>query len=180
MLIDRAKAQLLLIDMQERLLPAMAEPERALKNAIILAKAARALDLPISVSEQYPKGLGHTVAPLKGEIGNLPVDEKVEFSCWRNRTLRGRITRQSREQVVVAGIEAHVCVLQTAIDLKGAGHQVFAVADAMTSRAEASAEIAIARMRQAGIEIVTTEMVIFEALGAAGTAEFKHLSSLIR
>ncbi|MBL8893914.1 MAG: isochorismatase family protein, partial [Rhizobiales bacterium] len=82
MLIDRAKAQLLLIDMQERLLPAMAAPEQALKNAIVLARAARVLDLPISVSEQYPKGLGHTVGPLKAEIGNGPVDEKVEFSCW--------------------------------------------------------------------------------------------------
>jgi nicotinamidase-related amidase len=179
-LIDRAKAQLLLIDMQERLLPAMAAPERVLKNAIILAKAARALDLPITVSEQYPKGLGHTVAPLKAEIGNAPVDEKVEFSCWKNAALRERIKQQGRDQVIVAGIEAHVCVLQTAMDLKAAGYQVFAVADAMSSRAENSAELAFARMQQAGIAIVTTEMAIFELLGAAGTPDFKQLSGLIR
>jgi len=180
MLIDRTKAQLLLIDMQERLLPAMAAAERALKHAVILAKTARTLDLPISISEQYPKGLGQTVAPLKAEIGNLPVDEKVEFSCWKNAALRERITQNKREQVIVAGIEAHVCVLQTAIDLKGAGHQVFAVTDAMSSRAEPSAQLAFDRMRQAGIAVVTTEMVVFEALGAAGTPEFKQLSGLIR
>lgn len=180
MLIDRAKAQLILIDMQDRLLPAMAAAERALKNAIILAKTARTLDLPVSVSEQYPKGLGHTVAPLKSEIGNTPVDEKVEFSCWNNAVLRERITQQGRKQVIVAGIEAHVCVLQTAMDLKAAGYQVYAVADAMTSRAETSADLAFDRMRQADIAIVTTEMVIFEALGAAGTPEFKQLSALIR
>lgn len=180
MLIDHANAQLLLIDMQERLLPAMAAAERALKHAIILAKTARILDLPISVSEQYPKGLGHTVAPLKAEIGNTPVDEKVEFSCWKNTALRDRIMQNNRAQVIVAGIEAHVCALQTAMDLKEAGYQVFAVADAMTSRAEPSAGLAFARMRDAGIAIVTTEMVLFEALGAAGTPEFKQLSALIR
>ena len=180
MLIDRNNAQLLLIDMQERLLPAMAAPEQALKNAIILAKAARVLELPISVSEQYPKGLGHTTAPLKAEIGNTPIDEKVEFSCWKNVSLRDRITQNKRAQVIVAGIEAHVCALQTAMDLKEGGYRVFAVADAMTSRAEPSAELAFARMRQAGIQVVTTEMVVFEALGAAGTSEFKQLSALIR
>lgn len=180
MLIDRAKAQLLLIDMQERLLPAMAAPERVLKDAIILAKAARALDLPITVSEQYPKGLGHTVAPLKAEICNTPVYEKMEFSCWKNAALRERITQRERKQIIVAGIEAHVCVLQTAMDLKAAGYQVFAVADAMSSRAENSAGLAFARMQQAGIAIVTTEMAIFELLGAAGTPDFKQLSSLIR
>jgi len=180
MLIDRTKAQLLLIDMQERLLPAMAAAERVLKNAIILAKTARALDLPVSVSEQYPKGLGHTVAPLKAEIGNVPVDEKVEFSCWKNAALRERIARNRREQVIVGGIEAHVCALQTAIDLRTAGYHVFAVADAMSSRAETSAALAFDRMRQAGIAVVTTEMVVFEGLGAAGTPEFKQLSALIR
>ncbi|MFO0992433.1 MAG: hydrolase [Hyphomicrobiales bacterium] len=180
MLINQSKAQLLLIDMQERLLPAMAAAERVLKHAIILAKAARTLDLPISISEQYPKGLGHTVAPLKDEIGNAPVDEKIEFSCWKNAALRDRITQNKREQVIVAGIETHVCALQTAMDLKEAGYQVFVVADAMSSRVEPSAELAFARMQQAGIAIVTTEMVVFEALGAAGTPEFKQLSALIR
>ncbi len=180
MLIDRAKAQLLLIDMQDRLLPAMAAPERVLKQAIILARAARVLDLPITVSEQYPKGLGHTVAPLKAEIGNTPVQEKVEFSCWKNAALRERITQHERRHVIIAGIEAHVCVLQTAMDLQGAGHEVYAVADAMSSRAEASAELAFHRMRQASIAIVTTEMLLFETLGTAGTPEFKQLSALIR
>jgi nicotinamidase-related amidase len=117
---------------------------------------------------------------LKAEIGNAPVDEKVEFSCWRNTSLRERITLNKRDQVIVAGIEAHVCALQTALDLKAAGYLVFAVADAMSSRAETSAAFAYDRLRAAGISIVTTEMVIFEALGAAGTPDFKQLSALIR
>jgi len=179
-LIERNKAQLLIIDMQERLLPAMAAPERTLKNAIVLAKAARTLDLPLTVSEQYPKGLGHTVEALKAEIGNTPVEEKFEFSCWKNARLQGRLKAQGREQIIVAGIEAHVCVLQTAMDLKTAGFQVFAVADAMSSRADTSQAMAQERMRQADISLVTTEMVVFEALGAAGTPEFKQLSALIR
>jgi nicotinamidase-related amidase len=179
-LIERNKAQLLIIDMQERLLPAMAAPERTLKNAVILAKAARTLDLPLTVSEQYPKGLGHTVEALKAEIGNIPIEEKLEFSCWRNARLKERLTVQGRAQIVVLGIEAHVCVLQTAMDLKGAGFQVFAVADAMSSRADTSQAAAQERMRQADIFIATTEMVVFEALGAAGSAEFKQFSALIR
>jgi nicotinamidase-related amidase len=180
MLIERTKAQLLIIDMQERLLPAMAAPERTLRNAIVLVKAARTLDLPITVSEQYPKGLGHTVAALKAEIGNTPVEEKVEFSCWKNPRLQERLKAQGREQIIVTGIEAHVCVLQTAMDLKAAGFQVFAVADAMSSRADASQTTAQERMRQADISLVTTEMAVFEALGAAGTPEFKQLSALIK
>ena len=132
------------------------------------------------MADPDPKGLGHTVALLKAEIGNTPVDEKVEFSCWKNAALRERIMQNKREQVVVAGIEAHVCALQTAMDLKEAGYQVFAVADAMSSRVDSSAEYAFDRMRQAGIEVVTTEMAVFETLGAAGSPEFKQLSALIR
>jgi len=180
MLVDADKAQLVIIDMQERLLPPMAAPERALKHTLILAKAARMLDMPVSVSEQYPKGLGHTVPALKAEIGNTPILEKLEFSCWKNPRLQERITENKRKQVIVAGIEAHVCALQTAMDLKAAGYQVFAAADAMSSRVESAAELAFDRMRQAGISIVTTEMVVFEALGAAATSQFKQLSALIR
>ena len=183
MLIDAEKSTLLIIDMQERLLPAMHEPLVVERRCGILLKAARALDLPVIVSEQYPKGLGHTVPGLRADIGNAPVFEKLAFSCWRDTALKSHLIGHhdgGRPLAIVAGIEAHVCVLQTCIDLANAGFGVFAVADAMASRLTASANLAGDRLRQSGVQMVNTEMAIFELLGRAGTAEFKQLSALIR
>ena len=183
MLLDAAKATLLLIDLQERLLPAMAGAEAVERRCGILLKTARALDVPVAVSEQYPEGLGHTVAGLREDIGNALVFEKLAFSCWKDAALKQHLIdhhEHGRPLVVLAGIEAHVCVLQTAIDLAMAGFGVFAVADAMASRAPASMALAVDRMRDAGVQVVNTEMVVFELLGKAGTAEFKVLSALVR
>jgi nicotinamidase-related amidase len=183
MLIDASKATLLLVDVQERLLPAMTAPDEMLKRCAILLKAARALDVPVTVSEQYPKGLGRTVPDLKAEIGNAPVFEKLAFSCWKEPALKDHLIGHHESQrplVILAGIEAHVCVIQTAADLSAAGFGVFAVADAMSSRASSSHALALDRMRQNGVSVVNTEMVVFELLRQAGTAEFKALSALVR
>ena len=183
MLLSSATSSLLIIDMQERLLPVMAGGQDALEHCGILIAAAKGLGLPIAASEQYPKGLGHSVPPLKEKIGNAPVFAKTEFSGWRNGALKAHLIalhEAGRAQVIVAGIEAHVCVLQTAVDLAQAGFGVFAVADAMASRAPASVTLAQERMRQAGVEVVNTEMVVFELLGKAGTNEFRELSKLVR
>jgi nicotinamidase-related amidase len=176
MLIRRGTAQLLVIDMQERLLPAMAEPARVEKRCMIVLEAARAMGLPVSFSEQYPKGLGHTVAAL----APAPAFAKTAFSCLGDEALAGHLKSNARSQILVCGIEAHVCVLQTAMDLLKADYDVFVVADAVASRAPPSVDLALARMRDAGAAIVNTEMVLFELLGAAGTPEFKALSALIR
>lgn len=181
MLLDGARASLLMIDVQERLLPAMADPARVVARGSILLAAARQLDVPVTVSEQYPKGLGHTVAAL--DVGNAQRFEKMTFSCWRDDAMKAHFVRlheSGRPLVVVAGIEAHVCVLQTALDLAQAGFGVFAVADAMSSRQVASETLAHARMAAAGIEVVNTEMAVFELLGRAGTPAFKALSALIK
>lgn len=183
MLIDGPKTSLLLVDVQERLLPAMAAPDDVLKNCSILLKAAQTVEVPVLVSEQYPKGLGPTVPPLREALGNAPVFEKLSFSCWRDKPLKAHLIdhhENGRPMVIVAGIEAHVCLLQTCIDLANAGFGVFAVADATSSRAASSAEMAFHRLRQSGIEVVNTEMAVFELLKAAGTADFKTLSALIR
>lgn len=183
MLIDSGKCSLLLIDVQERLLPAMAAADEVVSRCGILLKAAKVLGVPVNVSEQYPKGLGHTVPALAAEIGNAPIFEKSAFSCWRDDAIKAHLIghhEHGRPQVIVAGIEAHVCVLQTAIDLAQAGFAVFAVADAVSSRAESSVALALARMRHAGVETVNTEMTVFELLGRAGTPAFKELSALIR
>lgn len=183
MLVDPAKSTLLLIDMQERLLPAMTGGADVESRCAILLKAAKALEVPVAVSEQYPKGLGHTVPGLKDEVGNAPVFEKLAFSCWKDKALKDHLIARheaGRPLVILAGIEAHVCVMQTAADLSAAGFGVFAVADAMASRAPSSHALALERMRQHGVAVVNTEMVVFELLGKAGTAEFKSLSALVR
>ena len=183
MLVDARKSTLLLVDMQERLLPAMTGGSEAESRCAILLKAAKALDVPVTVSEQYPKGLGHTVPGLKEEIGNAPVFEKLAFSCWKDKPIKDHMIAHheaGRPLVILAGIESHVCVMQTAADLAAAGFGVFAVADAMASRAQSSHALAVERMRENGVSILNTEMVVFELLGRAGTAEFKALSALVR
>lgn len=183
MLIDARKSTLLLVDVQERLLPAMGAPDEVLKRCAILLKAAKALDVPVTVSEQYPQGLGRTVPDLAAEIGNAPVFEKLSFSCWKDPAIKDHLIAHheaERPLIILAGIEAHVCVLQTAADLSAAGFGVFAVADAMSSRSPSSHALALDRMRQNGVAVVNTEMAIFELLGKAGTAEFKALSALVR
>lgn len=193
-LLDPRCTQLLIIDVQERLLPAMAEPGAALANCIRLAQAASRLSLPITVSQQYPKGIGPTVEGLRRHLPNdAQTLDKMTFSCMRDEGLRTRIEQlasDGRDQVLVCGIEAHVCVLQTAIEIaqkgvaqKGVAQKdlhCFVAADATSSRAPASREAALARMRGAGVSIVTTEMAIFEWLGVAGTADFKALMPLVR
>lgn len=183
MLLDAARSSLLLVDMQERLLPAMSLAADVERRCGILIQAAKALHVPVTVTEQYPKGLGSTVPGLKAQLGNAPVFDKLAFSVWRDDALKAQMIRlheQGRPQVIVAGIESHVCVLQSCVDLALAGFAVFAVADAMSSRMQASLDMALARLRHGNVEVVTTEMVVFELLGRAGTAEFKALSALIR
>jgi nicotinamidase-related amidase len=184
MLLSRDKSQLLIIDVQEKLLPAMSNPDRVVERCVRLVRAARALEIPITISEQYPSGIGSTVAPLREALGNSgAVIEKVEFSCLKNDTLREHLhefRRKGLPQVVMGGIEAHVCVTQTAIDLEDQGFEAFVAADATSSRAKSSRRLALTRMVKSGVDIVDSEMVVFEWLGRAGTPEFKELLALVK
>ena len=184
MLLSREKSQLLIVDVQGNLLAAIDGKDRVLERCRRLLRAARALNIPVTVSEQYPKGLGPTVDPLRDLLGNADVVlEKIEFSCAKNEALRERLHElrlQGRSQVVIAGIEAHVCVTQTAIDLAAHGFEVFVVADAVGSRAKESRKLAIARLARSGTDIVDSDMVIFEWLERAGTPEFKELHALVK
>jgi len=184
MLLAREKSQLLIIDVQEKLLPAMSDPERVLERCGHLVRAARTLDIPITASEQYPRGLGPTMAPLREALGNAGlVIDKIEFSCLKSDALRERLhelRRKGRPQVVMGGIEAHVCVTQTAIDLEEQGFEAFVVADAVASRAKSSWRLALARLLKTGVDVVDSEMVVFEWLGKAGTQEFKELQGLVK
>jgi nicotinamidase-related amidase len=145
---------------------------------------ANRLGVPVTVSQHYPKGLGPTIAPLRAELGpDAAIFDKMHFSCLRNPALHQRfdaLRDHGRGQVVVAGIEAHVCVCQTVLDLLVEGYEVYLAADAISSRSPHSRELAINRVRQAGGYIVDSEMVMFEWLDKAGTPEFKDLIGLLK
>lgn len=176
MLIQAGRSCLLIIDVQEKLVPAVHEPQRVIDNCAWLMRLAGDVGVPLLVSQQYPKGLGPTVAPLRDLAPAESLMDKVHFSCVAADNCRGAIEELGRHQVVIAGIEAHVCVLQTAINIVEMGKQVFVVADAIASRDPRNAEVAVERMRQAGAQIVTREMVLFEWAHQAGTDQFRQLS----
>lgn len=180
MLMDADAAFLVVIDMQERLLPAMKDNALVEHNCSILMQTARQLELPTVVSEQYPKGLGRTVQALADLAPEGSVFPKVEFSCARDPNIMAHIEGWSRKQAILCGVEAHICVLQTALDLKQRGYDVFVAVDATSSRADPSKEIARDRMIASDITVVTTEMVVFELVRTAASPQFKTLSKLIQ
>ncbi len=180
MLIRRDHSALFVVDEQARLAPAMFSREQALANTAILIKAANRLGVPVLASEQYPKGLGPTVPEIAALLPPGALAEKIHFSCAADTGISARVNALGRNQIVVAGMEAHVCVLQTALGLKERGYDTLVVADATSSRRAESHALAMDRLRLAGIPVVNTEMVVFEWLGQAGTAEFRELSALIK
>lgn len=177
----RAKdSVLLVIDIQEQLAQAMQAAARTLKNAQLLLSAAQACQVPILLSEQYPEGLGATAPEIAAAAGDAPVIEKIHFSCMKDPVFNESFTHLNRQQAVITGMEAHVCVLQTAASLIEMDYEVFVVSDATASRTIESELAAYARLSACGAQIVTTEMVVFEWLGKAGTPTFKSLLPLIK
>ena len=179
--LDRGNALLLVIDVQERLATAMppAPLARLKKNAEVLIRAARRLAMPVVATEQYPKGLGPTVSSLR-EL--LPADPmtKMEFSCGASRPIAREILGTGRRQAIVVGMEAHVCVFQTVRDLLRGQFAVFLPQDAIVSRTEDNRQVGLRLCEKAGATITSTETVLFDLLGVAGTPEFKELAPLIR
>jgi len=180
MLIKPEDSSLIVIDMQERLVPAMQAPARTIKNASILVTVARKLEVPILVTEQYPEGLGGTVPDLAKHAEGVQVMEKMHFSCMKDPEFAKEFHGLNRSQAVIAGMEAHICVLQTAVNLMEEGFHVFVVTDATSSRTPESEKACLDRLSAAGAGIVTTEMVVFEWLGKAGTPEFRELLPLVK
>lgn len=175
MLIRAATSTLLIVDPQERLLPAIHEGARVVANCVWLADVARRVGVPVAATVQYPKGLGPLAADLASRLAPHEVVEKIHFSAVADGCLKD-LPGMDRPQVVVAGTESHVCVLQTAIDLHAAGKDVFIVADAVGSRRAEDRKFALERMRQLGLQVVTREMVAFEWLHRAGTEVFRTVS----
>jgi nicotinamidase-related amidase len=179
--LDRGNALLLVIDVQERLATAMqpAALARLKKNAEVLIRAARRLAIPVVATEQYPKGLGPTVTSLR-EL--LPADPmtKMEFSCGASKPIAREILGTGRRQAIVVGMEAHVCVFQTVRDLLRGGFSVFVAQDAVISRSDENRAVGLALCEKAGATLTSTEAVLFDLLGVAGTPEFKELTALIK
>jgi nicotinamidase-related amidase len=170
----------LIIDIQERLFPFIHEHDRIARNTAILIQGFKTLDLPIVVTQQYTKGLGGTVAPVLEALGTENYLEKVAFSCCDDNGFMQELSRHGRKNVVIAGIEAHVCVLQTTIDLISNGYQPIVVEDCVSSRSPNDKTVAIARMRAEGAIITTYESILFELLRFSGTSEFKSISKLVK
>jgi hypothetical protein len=180
MLIERSNSLLLVGDIQARLMPAIHQAEMVELGAVILLDAAAQLGIPRMISEQYPKGLGGTIPVVAAAAPDIAPLPKITFSCAADAGIAAAIKASGRRQIVLAGAEAHVCVLQTALGFKTDGYDVVIVADATSSRRPESKTIALRRAAQAGITIATVEMVLFEWLGQAGTEEFRAISRLIK
>lgn len=176
----RRQAGLVVVDLQERLLPAMFERGRVLQNSIRLAAGAVALRVPVFVTEQYPKGIGPTVPELAAVIPGFVAREKTTFSAGGAPGFVEALKTAGVTDAVLCGIESHVCVTQTGLDLLAAGVQPFVAADAVSSRTPENWRCGLDRLRDAGAVIVSTEMVLFEWLGAAGTDEFKQILGLVK
>lgn len=174
--IQRNTSFLLMIDIQERLAPAIDQSDALIARNAWLLQIAKELSVPIVVSEQYPKGLGATVTALQEHLTEATYIEKTHFSLVAEDGVTAQLRALQRPQVVVTGTEAHVCVLQSALQLQAAGFQVFIVADAVGSRLSSNKELALQRMRNAGCVIVSSEMVAFEWLHKSATDEFRHIS----
>ena len=170
--LDRSTAVLAIIDVQERLMPVISNREEIEANIVRLIRGCQILGVPILVTEQYVKGLGHTVEAVRNALGDAyaPI-EKTCFSGYRDLEQR---------QVIVAGVETHVCVYQTVSDLLASGYEVTIVADAISSRTIENKEIALRRMMSDGARLSSTEMALFELTAASGTDEFRAISKLVK
>jgi nicotinamidase-related amidase len=171
---------LVVIDYQERLFPVMHDKDKLLGNAVKLIKGARVLEIPIILTEQYPKGLGPTIPEIKELIPDIKPVEKVSFSCCDEETFSKAIESMKRKQVLIAGIEAHICVYQTAMALVRAGYEVQVVGDCVASRDPENKLAALFKMGAAGISPTTSEMALFELLKAAKGDKFKQISSIVK
>lgn len=176
-LLSRETSRLVVVDMQEKLLRAMDGSAVCVARCELLVRGAKLLGVPISATEQYPKGLGPTVSELAELVG--PCQEKLRFSGAQALDWAGGPIEDGRHQIVVAGLEAHICLLQTALDLIAAGFDVHVPADAIFSRRPDDTKVALQRLSNEGATITTVESVLFEWCETAAAPEFKELSRLV-
>lgn len=174
--LDRGRVALIVVDVQEAFRPAVLDFDRVAAGAATLVRGARILQLPVIVTQQYPKGLGATVPELVEHLDGIEPIDKVRFSA----AAADGFDLQGRDQALICGIESHVCVSQTAHDLLDRGVEVHVARDAVSSRTEENRELGLHKMEGAGAVVTSVETALFELLGAAGTDEFKQVQALVK
>ena len=179
-ILRKESSGLLIIDIQERISAVMKFQESVIENTVKLIRGFQVLNLPIFITEQYRKGLGPTEAAILEALKPLQILEKMTFSCCGVQPLMAQLKNENIKQIVICGIETHVCVQQTALDLVAQGYQVYLVRDGVSSRKELDHNTAIERMRQVGVIVTTTESVLFELLVKANTPEFKEIAKIVK
>jgi nicotinamidase-related amidase len=179
--LKRERTVLLVIDLQEKLFPVIFEKERLLKNTLLLVQAARRLEVPVLMTTQYRQGLGELVPGLREAAPSAPVIDKLSFGCFGcEQVVEWFVQRPARDQLLVAGVESHVCVFQTVVGALERGLCVHVATDAVGSRSEANARVGLARMERAGAVLSSTEMAVFELLERADHEAFKTLLALVK
>lgn len=179
-LLDKDNAVLVIIDIQDRLASAMKVRDEVVNNCQHMIELSKMLNIPIVVTEQYPKGLGQTVAEIKDALPSYQPIEKLTFNCCEEPAFLREIKKLNRENIILTGMEAHICVLQTCLGLLNEGFNVHVVRDAVCSRAKENWKTGIEFMRDAGAVITCAETVLFQILKSAGTEEFKAISRRIK
>lgn len=178
-LISQGNSIFLIIDVQEKLVN-MLEESCVKDSCVKLAKTASILNLPVIISEQYPKGLGQTIQEIKDACVFADYIEKTSFSIYNQDDFVELLKSKNKKQVILFGIETHICVLQTAFDLVNNGYEVFVVKDACGSRNQQNKDMALNRMQQKGVQILSLEMVLFELLKSSKHEKFKEVQALIK
>lgn len=176
MLLNSNNTLVLIVDAQERILPAIHQRDGVVSRMRWLGEICDELSIPILITEQYPKGLGYTIESLTEVLSHARVVEKTHFSALREPVFREVLNEYQAKQIVIMGMETHVCVMQTALDLLAEGYQVYVPVDAVGSRRPADKDAALKRMESHGAELITTEMAPFEWLEKSGTDTFRHIS----
>lgn len=179
-LINKEDAVFVAIDFQERLMPAMFDWENLQQTVVKLTKGIKVLDIPIIVTQQYTKGLGTTVAPIAEALGEFKAIEKNTFSAAAQPDFVQALTQTGKKSIILCGIEAHICVQQTALDLIESGYQIFVAADCIRSRKEMDNSISQNRMTAAGAVITTYESILYELLKGAKAEGFKAISAIVK
>jgi nicotinamidase-related amidase len=179
-LADRVDAVLVVIDVQDRLADAMPRRDEVVATTAVLVRSARVLGMPVLVTRQYPVGLGDVVAEVREALGDYTPIDKTAFCCRSDEGFSDELADTWRGQVILVGMEAHICITQTALALVEDGYRVHVVADAVCSRRDSDCEIALERLRYAGIAVTTAEAVLYEALGESGTEEFRTVLAMIK
>jgi len=171
---------LVLIDFQERLFPVMRDKEKLLRNVLKLIEGAKVLEIPVVLTEQYPKGLGATLPEIRELLPNIEPIEKVCFNCCDEGAFGRALDSLKRKQVLIAGIEAHICVYQTAMALFRSGYEVQVVGDCVSSRDPENQRVSLLKMGVAGVSQTTMEMALFELLKVAKGDKFKQISNIVK